>query len=440
MNRCCTAALLFAGTLAMVAAAQTPPEGTSTPPVPEMKWPTNIANKGVQEWLKEVDDPDPGKRELALNTLPAFGPDVRKICSKKILERMRQEKDPGVRMAAYRTAVMLGLDEKDLKDAIITLANAVDQGVPGSQTRLAAVQTLAAFGPQAEIAVTQLTGVVCNDPAYVTRQAVANALGRIGLNETHGPNIRALQRLAGTLASDPAAAVRLEALQSLVLLGPPWLGPRPKGNAPPNFDWKSAAVVADRMRERLNPKGKSYETDPQLEIWCRVVLMRFDPKEVSDAHLDAIAKHLSAGEPGPRIQALQALSLFGEQAAGGKRLDAVAALLPPDSLPSVQDLNPLEFQLTLGCLVSMGKAAQGVLPALEKLEKKFAALRDQRMNSDEFQTALKNVPKGQNPKQYREQLIASLPEEQFRLGVAEAMKYIRKPELRLPMELAEPKK
>jgi hypothetical protein len=413
------------GVVALVAAQERSDNPSSTP---EFKWPTNIAGKGVQEWLKEVDDPDPGKREMALNTLPSFGPDAIKICSRKIVERMRNEKDPSVRMAAYRAAVMLGLDERDLKDAITILANAVDQGVPGSQTRLAAVQTLAALGPKAESAVAVLTGVVCNDPSYAIRQAVANALGRVGGNETYGPNVRALNRLAGTLASDIAAAVRMEALQSLVLLGPPWTGPRSKPQAPPPIDWKQAAYVADRMRERLqSPKGKAGEIDPQIEIWVRVVLMRFDPKEIGDTHLNAIAKHLSSPELGPRLQALQALSLFAEQAAGGKRLEAVVQLLPPDSLTDINTINPLEFNMVLGCLVAMGKEAQGALPVLEKLEKTMEKLRDKRMQEDDFKRALMSL----GPKQTREQLIASLPEEQLRLAVAQAIKYIRKPELRL---------
>ncbi|MEJ5276680.1 MAG: HEAT repeat domain-containing protein [Thermogemmata sp.] len=420
--------VLAGGWIVAVAALLAAQEGTQNPPpMQEFKWPTNIAGKGVQEWLKEVDDPDPGKREMALNTLPSFGPDAIKICSRKIVERMRNEKDPSVRMAAYRAAVMLGLDDRDWKDAITILANAVDQGVPGSQTRLAAVQALAAIGPRAESAVSVLTGVVCQDPSYAIRQAVANALGRVGGNEIYGPNVRALNRLAGTLASDVAAAVRLEALQSLVLLGPPWTGRRNNSKDPPPIDWKQAAYVADRMRERLQgPKGKSGELDPQIEIWVRVVLMRFDPKEIGDTHLNAIAKHLSSSELGPRLQALQALSLFAEQAAGGKRLDAVVQLLPPDSLTDLNTINPIELNLVLGCLVAMGREAQGVLPTLEKLEKTFEKLRDKRMQEEDFKQALKNL----GPKQTREQLIAALPEEQLRLAVAQAIKYIRKPELR----------
>jgi HEAT repeat protein len=419
--------VLALGVMVTLAAAQDP--GTAQPPTEEFKWPTNIAGKGVQEWLKEVEDPDPGKREMALNTLPAFGPAAIKVCSRKIVERMRLEKDPGVRMAAYRTAVMLGLEERDLKDAITILAKAVDEGVPGSQTRQAAVQTLAAFGPKAESAVGVLTGVVCQDPAYTTRQAVANALGRVGGNETYGPNVRALSRLATTLASDAAAAVRMEALQSLVLLGPPWTGPRTNPKAPPPIDWKQAAPIAERMRERLlAPKGKTAEQDPQIEIWVRVVLMRFDPKEIGDTHLNAIAKHLNASDVGPRLQALQALTLFGEQAAGGQRLDAIVQLLPPNTITNLDSINPIEFNLVLTCLVSMGKEAQGVLPILEKLEQTFTKLRDQRMQTEEFQRALRNL----GPKQTREQLIASLPEEQLRLAVAQAIKFIRKPELRFP--------
>jgi len=83
--------------------------------------------------------------------------------------------------------------------------------------------------------------------------------------------------------------------------------------------------------------------------------------------------------------------------------------------------------MVLGCLVAMGKEAQGALPVLEKLEKTMEKLRDKRMQEDDFKRALMSL----GPKQTREQLIASLPEEQLRLAVAQAIKYIRKPELRL---------
>jgi hypothetical protein len=339
-------------------AQQDPPKDKETPPdqtkLPE--WPTSIDNKGVYEWLKDVDNPDPSTREFALKTLPSFGPSARKICSKKLVERMTVEKDPGVRIAVFNTAAVLGLEDSDVKPAVAILARIVEQGAAGGLSRLHAVQTLALIGSKAELAVSNLTGVACTDPAYETRRSIANALGQVGFNEVNGPNVKALNRLAGTFAKDESAAVRMEALQSLVLLGPPWAGPA-KGKTPPTIDWKSATFVADRMRERLGmAKTKSpVESDIQLEIWCRVVLMRFDPKEINDSNLDAVAKHLEARDLGAKLQALQALSLFGEEAAKGKRLDMVLSVLPAEDTASMNDINPVVVNMSLGTLVAMGK-------------------------------------------------------------------------------------
>src|SRR5262249_34938457 len=155
-----------------------------------------------------------------------------------------------------------------------------------------------------------IAGVSLNDPSYETRQSIARALGEVSFDEKLGPNVYALQQLASKLANDVARPVRLEALQSLVLLGPPWEGPAPPGGKGiPKVDQKSADHVADAMRTRIGlptaaaPKGgKATETDEQLQIWCRVVMMRFDTKEITDANLAAIAQHLAPGkDAGPKI-------------------------------------------------------------------------------------------------------------------------------------------
>ena len=74
------------------------------------------------------------------------------------------------------------------------------------------------------------------------------------------------------------------------------------------------------------------EKDKQVEIWARLVLMRFDPKEINDDNLDAFARHLTGAEVGVKIQALNAIGMMGELAA--KKLDAV--------LPVLNDEEPAE--------------------------------------------------------------------------------------------------
>ena len=199
----------------------------------EFEWPTQIGNKGLNDWLKDAtENPDPAIRDGALKTLPAFGPKARKECSKRLLQRMTAEPDPGVRLTVINIAATIGLEDVDLPDAITRLANVVDLARDGSLSRIRAIETLAMFGPKAERAVGKLIGHACEDPAYETRRMIAQCLAYVGYNEKTGPNVKALNRLAATLAKDQCAAVRMEALQALVALGPPWPAHRPAREFP----------------------------------------------------------------------------------------------------------------------------------------------------------------------------------------------------------------
>jgi hypothetical protein len=393
--------------------------------IPTPKWPTEISGKNMDAWLKDVIHPDPAIRESALRTLPSFGPSVQKAAGKLLVVRMTREPDPGVRMVVYQTIAAIGFDESDKndeKEAIRLLSIAIDNAPAGSYTRLQAVQAISAFGPKAYDAVGQVAGQSATDPSYETRRAIANTLSRIGFSETHGPNQKALDRLSGTLARDPSVSVRMEALQSLVLLGPPWAEKLPpKAKNPPKINQEGADIVADNMRHRLGiAKGKSApvgapEPDKQLEIWCRVVLMRFDPKEITDKNLDAIAKHIDPKNAlGPKLQALQALALFGERA-GDQCGDVVTVLGEGD---------PLVVSTALQTLAAMGIKAHGAVPELVKMEQKWAKLREERMKANlkdkqflDFYTKLEEKEK--------KQVIDSLAEEQTRKGIEETIKWIR---------------
>jgi hypothetical protein len=393
--------------------------------LPEIKWPTNIGGKGVKEWLKDAtENPDPAVREFSLKMLPNFGPDARKECSKKLVARMTAEKDPGVRITVFNTAATLGLEESEVKEAVRILGLTVDN--QGGLARLHAVQTLALIGPKAEGAVYMVAGRALEDPAYETRRSIANTLGRIGFDEVTGPNHKALMALAGILARDISAAVRMESLQSIVILGPPWEKPKGKGAppGPPPIDWTSptTVAVADAMRVRIGAvKGKgAVETDKQIEIWCRVVLMRFDQKEAAnDAHLQAIAKNIEDPEAGPQIQALQALALFGERAAVVIS-DVVKAIRVDDpAVKTIADIDPTVFSTALAALASMGEKAKGVVSHLQKAEQKLEKMREERKKDPELQKLVANLKPDELKLVY-----ASLQEEQLRMAVAETIKFI----------------
>jgi hypothetical protein len=208
-----------------------------------------------------------------------------------------------------------------------------------------------------------------------------------------------------------------------VLLGPPWAEVRKANDKnPPKIDQTGADKVADNMRARLGvggpkaaPGGK--EMDKQLEIWCRVVLMRFDTKEITPANLTAIGKHIDPnpnGELGPKLQALQALALFGEQAA--PQLEAVAKV--------VNDDDPLVVATAMNCLGSMGVKAQGCIAELQKVEKKWEKKREDRMAENMKDKDFSKFYLRLEPKE-RDQIKESMQEEQTRKGVSETIKWLQ---------------
>jgi HEAT repeat protein len=371
------------------------------PPQPkEPEWPKEIGGKDVAGYVKDFSDPDPAVREQAVRTLPNFGPAARKGTGKALLRLMERERerDPGVRVAAYVTAAALGFeDEADIKEAIRLLGLAADEGVSGGPTRLNAIQTLAAFGPKAEGAVNYVAGRALSDSSYETRRSIAFTLGRIGFNEQTGPSPKALAALTGTLIKDTCAIVRMEAMQSLVLLGPPWL-PRPPGAPPakdvkdpkdaPKPDEKAAAAHVAAVKARLGlAGGKPLEHDRQVEIWGRLVLMRFDPKEVNDANLAAIARHISGPDVGAKLQAINALGLLGE--AGAKKIDdVVRALADPD---------PLVVETAVAALVKMGPAARGAIPDLEKLKARGTRKEEKEFYQNLADAAIKMISGARSP-------------------------------------------
>lgn len=348
---------------------------------PEIKWPEDINGKKITDVMKDLEDPDPVIREFAARTLPLFGPPAQEDkVSALLIKRMQaaNERDPGVRIAVFNAIGQIQFkNEIHNKEALRLLADAVDLSGPGGLIRLNAVQTIAMFGPKGSPAITKLTGQAITDPAYETRRNIANALGRVGFDETTGPNMKALTALADILAKDVSASVRMEALQSLMLLGPPWAAAKKAGMmGPPPINVKDAEIIVKYMKHRVgDPKAKpplpATEKDKQVEIWARLVLMRFDPKEINDDNLDAFAKFLTTPDVGVKAQALQAIGIIGEMA--GKKVDDVVRVMEDKGAP---------LQLTLASiqtLAAMGAGAKPALPSMKKMRDEKKKPLDEKM-------------------------------------------------------------
>lgn len=373
-----------------------PPPALPPPPPPDGKekekepatakaaWPKDINGRTLTEYVRDATvDLDPAVRERAMRIIPNFGPEiVRKEAGwpKAVLARMEptKERDPGVRAAAYEAAGLVGFDKDlDTKEAIRILFIAAEQGATGGGARLHAIQTLAAFGSKAETAITYLVGPAMSDVAYETRRSVAFTLGRIAHHEHAGPNPRALAALF-KLTEDHSAPVRMEAYQSLVLLGPPLLPRDPKAPAIkdlklvsdiPKLDDKQIAGYVAVIKKRLSPavttpkgaEGPSptgvVERDKQVEIMARLVLMKFDPKEVTDENLGGISRYVKDKETGPKLQALNVLGLIGQPAA--KRID--------DMVFALADDDPTVVVAGLTAIIQLGPACKAAIPNVERL-------------------------------------------------------------------------
>jgi HEAT repeat protein len=381
-------------------AAQPPqPPPAFPPPPPDMKekdkggastsikpeWPKSINGRTLPDYIRDTKDLDPAVRERSLRMIPSFGPElVRKEPGwpKAVLDRMTKDKeyDPGVRAAAYEAVGAVGMEkDADIKEAVRILFIVAEQSASGGGARLHAIQTLSVFGSKAEGAINYLIGPPMLDAAYETRRSVAFTLGRISMNDHAGPNNRSLEALF-KLAGDHSAPVRMEAYQSIVILGPPLL-PRPasaplikdlKGEVPKS-DEKAVAVYAGMIKKRLAPAPppKAGETpsptglverDKQVEIMARLVLMRFDTKEPSDEHLSAIAKYVNDTEVGPRLQALNVLGLLGQN--GAKKIDDVVRALTAEESDVVV--------AAVTTLVQFGPVSKAAIPAVERLRTRGA--------------------------------------------------------------------
>jgi HEAT repeat protein len=346
-----SAALTLAGTVAAqtrpAAPKATPPatqKPNTTPPANQpaanpnpspATGPTEVGGKTLEQWVKEIDHPDPSVREHAIRMVLMFGPNARKAIP-ALVKQVRSLNDLSPQANAIIALSVLGPAAPEFaKDVVDALTVAVDN--PQGIIRYQAATALGNMGPVARTAVPKLANHVNDRASWEIRKAACFALGSVGRDEQGMPDMRALAALVDA-AKDYSKEVRMEALQGLINLGPP------------------ASGNVSQMRNLLEGRLK-YDQDKSVTIWVRVAIMRLDEKAINDANLSIIAKQMKGTDVDIRIQAARALGYIGYPARSKL----------PELIEALKDEEPLMVQQVCWSIVRMGADAEKALPSLETL-------------------------------------------------------------------------
>lgn len=351
-------AILVLAALPCWALGQSAPAPAPVAPPPE--WPKEIGGKSLPAVIAEFRNPDPTAREMAIRALPLFGPAAKKVAAKPLIAALH-DPDPGIRITAMVTMTMVGLEtEAEMKEASEAIRTAITKTAPGSAIRLAAARTLGYFGTDAYHAMSGIANYLVDDPWWETRQAAAAALGRVGAavydSKAPAPSGQppipkrpasklAMDKLMFNMLKDRSAAVRMEAAQSLLYLGPPY-NPDPAGyirDVKPYIDALTAHIASEK--------------DPAIKVWLLVANIMYDDR-VIDPTVMKVAGYTGAADPNVRIQALNAIALLGSRAKAA--LPEIRQALAQDDLSVVG--------AALSCLAALGPDAKDAVVEVDKMK------------------------------------------------------------------------
>jgi HEAT repeat protein len=303
---------------------------------PEMKKSAQtLDGKTMYEWMKVLKDAkDPGVKVRAIHALRAYGKDAREVVQ-TIIEALKN-RDASVRVNAAIALGFIGFDAKDLRNGIDGLIHLLASD-PEGIVRYQAARALGRLGPDSAPAIPALVSRIKDPAASEIRGAVAYALGSAGWDsERRFPDARAIHALLRAL-DDVSHDVRMEALFSPIILGPP-------------------AQATDKTFERRALEALTHDKSKDgkvVEIWARVGIMRLD--KVSPHHLAPIAKLLKDPDMRVRMNAARAFAIMGQ--------DAKAHI--KDLIYALEDKELDVLVWVCMALGEMRNAGQEALPKLE---------------------------------------------------------------------------
>jgi HEAT repeat protein len=333
------------------------------------KFPSKIDDIDMDEWIKRLSSPDPSMRATAVRVVPLFGPEAAKKALDKMVNMMTGDPDISVRTSALMACTTNPYDDPAFLNKVAGKLYAL-LSTPQISVRMQAVLACQRMGvflaPIAEkhglITMLCSENVLKNVGSYELRTAGAMALGQIAFDDKKGgPNPTALSALINILG-DPAYSVRLEALQSIMVLGSP------------KADLFAAKKEIEFLLDRITK-----EQDKILNMWLHVCLMRLDKNNITDTNVREIGKHLKDSDQHVRIQSAKALGCMGP-AAKSQVNDLVACLraTKEDNL----------YLITM-CIFALGQIGPDAMLARPDVQK-FADHKDP-VVKEQVKTALEQI-------------------------------------------------
>jgi HEAT repeat protein len=258
-----------------------------------------VLGKTIDQWIALISSKDPSKSEIAIQTILQFSPEVGQKAVPVLIKMLDKAflLDKSVRVNAV---IVLGTlliednnpNEKEVQDAVQVLT-AMLKNEKEIIVRYKTVEALAAIGPRSAPAIGLLISALQKEvQCWELREGAAIALGRIGYDQKNGPPVKVLHALFGAMSADPAAQVRLAAMQSLAFLGSP-----------------KDQFVAKKLYDALTKTSKE-DPETAVRIWASMSLMsimgKADPKAIK-----MIANYHQDKDVVVRVQVMQALAALG---------------------------------------------------------------------------------------------------------------------------------
>jgi HEAT repeat protein len=337
------AALLF-GT-ALLGQAQTGPKDKD---IEQKRAQEKFNGKTLFEWSNDLKDKDLSVVQEAIAALKFYGSAARHEVP-AILNAIKS-KDISLRVNAVITLGFVGVDPKDGETAVKALSNCLRDGQ--LIVRYQAIRTLTQFGMNDELRFyaydatpALINALKIRENSMEIRNAAAIALGYVAWTNQGFDRTAFRTLLDGT--SDPASAVRLSSVLSLIVFGKPAL---------PGDVEAEKKVLQGLIIDKTQSGKAGGRFSSKVAIWAYVAIMLID--RVSEGHLQGISKFLKNNDLQSRVHAARALQAIGPQASS-----QVRALI--DALTVEKDSVALIWMIT--ALGNMGDLAKEAGPSLERL-------------------------------------------------------------------------